>query len=200
MILPLSVTSAIARLNELIGEAESAHGSVIELQLRQAILSIAPGSIYAKSLDTDRYIHEETLWKATALRDDLQRGYGQTLISAAHSDVSADLIDYAEDLLSEHHTDPAILIAGGALESHLRRLADLYGVPYLDAKRKPIAPTTLNQNLVKAGAYDGIAGKQVTYWQGVRNEPAHGHYNTQTEDQVNLMLQGILQFVSAHPA
>lgn len=59
----------------------------------------------------------------------------------------------------------------------------------------PKKADTLNADLVKAGAYNILDQKSVTSWLDLRNKAAHGNYSDHTQEQVNLMLQGTLEFI-----
>lgn len=45
-----------------------------------------------------------------------------------------------------------------------------------------------------------LAQHQVTAWLGLRNNAVHGHYSAYAEQQVELMLQGVRNFISRLPA
>jgi hypothetical protein len=58
----------------------------------------------------------------------------------------------------------------------------------------------LNADLAKAGKYDKGDQKQVTAWLDLRNKAAHGKYTEYTKERVDLMLDGVRNFVSrVHP-
>ncbi|HNB18429.1 MAG TPA: hypothetical protein PLC15_23785, partial [Candidatus Obscuribacter sp.] len=59
---------------------------------------------------------------------------------------------------------------------------------------------TLNDDLAKAGVYTKVQQKNVTGWQGIRNEAAHGNFSAYNSEEVRLMLAGITAFVASLPA
>ena len=56
----------------------------------------------------------------------------------------------------------------------------------------------LNADLVKAGAYGVLEQKNVTAWLDLRNRAAHGKYDEYSIEQVNLMYQGVLNFIMTY--
>lgn len=58
----------------------------------------------------------------------------------------------------------------------------------------------VNADLAGARVYSSLDQKNVTAWLGLRNDAAHGHYNEYTGEQVALMLQGVRDFITRHPA
>jgi hypothetical protein len=120
------------------------------------------------------------------------------------AELFSDFLDMAQHLLGESFVDAAIVIAGGVLEEHLRKLSSKFAVDltYKDnsGKEFPKKLDRLNADLAKQTAYPSTMQKQITAWAGIRNDPAHGKYNLHTADQIDLMIHGIRLFVSSHPA
>jgi len=58
----------------------------------------------------------------------------------------------------------------------------------------------MNADLSRSGAYNVLDQKNVTAWLDLRNKAAHGHFSEYGLDQVELVLQGVRQFVSRLPA
>ncbi|MGN6387025.1 MAG: hypothetical protein ACTHMT_12385 [Verrucomicrobiota bacterium] len=101
----------------------------------------------------------------------------------------------AKYLLTQGYKDAAAVIIGSTLEAHLRKLATSRHLGVLDAQGKPKKATVLNAELKKSGAYEGGEEKQITAWLHIRNEAAHGHYQSYTADQVQLMASGVQDFM-----
>lgn len=57
----------------------------------------------------------------------------------------------------------------------------------------------MNADLVKANVYNKLDQKQVTAWLDLRNKAAHGKYTGYSKEQVDLMIQGIINFMSRIP-
>ena len=71
----------------------------------------------------------------TALREDYQAGYLQSIEQLIHGNVFADFL-MADELLQKPYKDPAAVLAGSVLEEHLRNLATTTGVPTTERERK----------------------------------------------------------------
>lgn len=166
----------------------------------------APGSSYRTYAESQlRQAKSTTIGNALALggilrglRSDLESGYLTSVSEQAHAEVFADLIEMAEHLLADRLIEPAAVTAGGALEAHLRALAEKNGVSTARAG-KPKRPGLLNDDLSKKQAYSKAEQKQITAWQGVRNSAAHAEGGLSRE-QVALMCQGVRDFIARYPA
>jgi hypothetical protein len=122
----------------------------------------------------------------------------QTIGELIHADTFSDLLELAEHLLSEKYKEAAAVMAGGALESHLRNLADKHktGSRHPDGKRKKVE--TIAQELVTANVFSSLEKKGITYWYGIRTEAAHGE--DVEASQVAQMIPDITAFISRYPA
>ena len=54
---------------------------------------------------------------------------------------------------------------------------------------------TLNADLAKAGIYGVLEQKNITAWLDLRNRAAHGKFGEYSQEQVELMYQGVLNFI-----
>lgn len=135
-----------------------------------------------------------------AARDEVVGGWAVTARGLVSAEIFGDFMEMARYLLSEHYKDAAAVVAGSALEEHLRQLARKHNVDlhYMDPKGKavPKKAEVLNADLVKAGVYTILQQKSVTAWLDLRNKAAHGQYSEYKAENVDLMVQGILQFMT----
>jgi hypothetical protein len=136
--------------------------------------------------------------------EDLEHGYLSTLPEMVHASTFADFLEMAEYLLKDGgYKDAAAVMAGGALEAHLRNLCEKHGI---DTHRMtpdgsvPKKADTLNADLARAAVYSKLDQKSVTAWLDLRNNAAHGHYGAYSSEQVVLLIQGIRDFISRLPA
>lgn len=138
-----------------------------------------------------------------SLSADLKAGYLRSVEVMIHGELFGDLLEMAQHLVDQGYKDAAAVIAGSALEAHLRQLAKQFGVSVESVTVKGTEPKKadlLNAELVKAGGYSGLDQKNVTAWLGLRNKAAHGHYDEYQKNQVALMVDAVRDFTSRHPA
>lgn len=138
-----------------------------------------------------------------AIHSDLDAGYLQSITELIHGDMFADFLEMAQHLLDEKYKDAAAVIAGSALEAHLRALCEKTSVPTetnVGGSTRPKKADTMNAELVKAGAYTKLDQKNVTAWLDLRNKAAHGKYAEYSEDQVRLMVDAVRDFLTRIPA
>ncbi len=136
---------------------------------------------------------------AKALLSDIENGYLQSFEEIIHGDLFADYVEMAAHLVENEYKDPAAVLAGNTLEVHLRQLCKKHGVAAEpDGKMKKTQ--TLNQDLVKAGAYTKFYQKSITAWLDIRNNAAHGKYDKYTAGQVKDLISFVRGFIEKYPA
>ena len=73
-------------------------------------------------------------------------------------------------------------------------------MPHSGAVRhsRPLAKKSdrLNADLAKAEVYSKLDQKQITAWLDLRNNAAHGKYGEYTEQQVNQLQSGVIEFMA----
>ena len=105
----------------------------------------------------------------------------------------------AEHLSNQGYKDPAAVLVGSVLEEHLRKLCLKNSLPVLVGVTHKKADS-LNADLAGASVYSKLDQKSVTAWLDLRNKAAHGRYTDYTKDQVQLMLDGVRNFMARHVA
>lgn len=141
---------------------------------------------------------EQVLGILKGLRQDIEAGYLQTIEEEIHADVFSEFLEMADHLSNEGFILPAAVVAGSALEAHLKALAEKFGVS-TQARGKPKRAGMLNDDLVNKETYRKAEHKQVVAWQAIRNSAAHGEQEF-SRDEVRLMTQGVRGFIARHPA
>ncbi|MFV1450562.1 hypothetical protein VBZ51_15505 [Maribacter sp. HS] len=114
------------------------------------------------------------------------------------SEIFADFLEMSKHFLDLKYKDPAAVMIGSTLEEHLRQLCNKHSVDTTFEKNGDLFPkkaNLLNANLVKAEAYGVLEQKNVTAWLDLRNRAAHGKYGEYSIEQVDLMYQGVLNFI-----
>lgn len=137
---------------------------------------------------------------AQALKSDLENDYLKSLSDIIQSEVFSDYLEMAEHLLNEGYKDPAAVIIGSTLETHLRELCKSNDIDTeiikSDGKNVTKKAEVMNADLVKKEVYSKMYQKQVTAWLDLRNNAAHGKYGEYKKEDVSLMLQGVRQFIT----
>lgn len=131
-----------------------------------------------------------------ALLDDLDCGHLANLRGLIRAEVFGEFIEQAQHLHDEGYWQPAAVVAGAVLEDHLRKLCDKYPHVVLPAKPKL---DFMNAELAKAGEYDVLVQKRITYLADIRNKAAHGRWNEFTSPDSHDLVQSVLRFLIDHP-
>ena len=217
-------SDAVAQLNALLDEYQrqkkdavkaSRYGFTPEVEIRTLIARFqaaidrltVPSSTYAKGVarlhslvKIDQDCRAELAGIATALRDDIQAGWLESVIELAHADTYEGYLEMAEGLASQGYKDAAAVIAGTSLEVHLKTLAVKYGVDLATTNGGPKKADTLNADLRKADVYNALEQKTVTAWLGIRNSAAHGNYGDYDVNRVVELIKGVRDFAIKYPA
>lgn len=135
-----------------------------------------------------------------ALKADIAEGWMTGVAELLHASTFDDFLDQSNELLVKGYKDPAAVVAGSALEAHIHLLCARHGVGVHLPGGQPKKADTMNADLVKAGAYNGLQAKSVTAWLGIRNASAHGDYGQYDKNQVRGMVDAVRDFISRHPA
>jgi hypothetical protein len=133
----------------------------------------------------------------TSACDQLKQGRIASLAEGVKAETVAECLEVAESLVASKHAVAAMVVAGGALEVHLRHLCVRFGL----SLPTPGSIEKYNQLLAQA-RNNGIAtisptdAKEVTSYGGSRNDAAHDPTTfSRTPDEVRLIIQGIRQFI-----
>jgi hypothetical protein len=140
---------------------------------------------------------------ALALKSDLETDALETAAELLHGELFADFMEMAQHLLSEGYKDASAVVAGAALESHLRQLCHKNSIPTdvsTNGQTRPKKADSLNSDLAGVNTITKLDQKSVTAWLDLRNKAAHGRFNEYTKEQVELVLSGIRDFMLRHPA
>jgi hypothetical protein len=121
-----------------------------------------------------------------------------SLIDAIHMESESDLLDQANVLVEANHCIAAAVIAGGALETHLRHYVTKHAFAFkgngsISAYNDAVASARKKAQ----GLYSTGDVKSVTAWGDCRNLAAHTPLDFKvTKDEVRLMIEGIRQFIA----
>lgn len=135
----------------------------------------------------------------SSVKTEIEEGWLNSIRGLISAEIFVDFIEMAEHLLAEGYKDAAAVMIGSVLEEHLRQLCVKNGISTTENKGGKTVPKRadlLNSELAKAGIYNLLDQKNVTAWLDLRNKAAHGKYSEYTKDQVSLMVQAILDFMT----
>jgi hypothetical protein len=135
-----------------------------------------------------------------AVKNEMEGGWSISVKTLISAEIFSDFLEMAFYLLTEDYKDAAAVMIGSTLEEHLRQLCQNASIP-LDITKpsgEMIAKKadTLNADLVKESVYNHLDQKNITAWLDLRNKAAHGKYNEYAKEQVQLMYQGVLDFMA----
>ncbi len=134
-----------------------------------------------------------------SIKDEIEGGWLISMKGLVTAEIFSDFIEMAEYLLSENYKDPAAVMIGSVLEEHLRQVCIKLGLEIEEDKHGKMTPKKadlLNADLAKAEAYSKLDQKAITAWLDLRNKAAHGKYSEYTKEQVVIMMQGIIDFMT----
>ncbi len=178
----------------------------LALRLKQTIKDIAPKNseywLYANSI-TEPY-SSNMIYNLTGilynLRDDCANDFLNSFKEMIDVEIFTDVLKQAEHLLSLNHFRAAAVVAGVALESHLRKLAEKNSIPITTNEGKYIKADSLNGELRKKEIIHSTINKSITSWLGLRNDAAHPDKKEINEGLLEPMIAGIRVFIEKYPA
>jgi hypothetical protein len=173
---------------------------------------IPPKSVQRKLLDERGIVPTEAhdtlntrISRLKALKDDFQKGFLGDLGLEIEAAIVADYMGQAEQLLAEGQSGkydyvPAAVLAGAVLEKSLRTLCDKQSpsISTVNNNGKPLTLTPLIDVLKKNNVFNELRAKQLRAWADIRNSAAHGQFDEFNRSQVDLMIQGINNFLANH--
>ncbi|MCI2429492.1 hypothetical protein LM602_06305 [Candidatus Acetothermia bacterium] len=149
------------------------------------------------------YLARQLVGVLDSLRADVSLGYLRSQRELLHGELFADFLEMAQHLLDEGYKDAAAVIAGSALEAHLRHLCQKANIP-IEIKSgggaTPKKADRLNADLASGKVYLKLDQKNVTAWLDLRNKAAHGLYDHYSAGQVALLISGVRDFITRNPA
>ena len=150
---------------------------------------------------SEEYKLERLLGVIKSLQNSVENGYLQNMKALIHGELFDDFVVMAEHLLDEGYKDASAVIAGGTLESHLRKLCELHSIPTtINGGKRPKKADQMNNELASSIVYEKLDQKNVTAWLDLRNKAAHAEYEKYNSEQVRLMISGVRGFIARYPA
>ncbi len=138
-----------------------------------------------------------------SIREDFSEGFLNDLIHQIEMKISSDYMEQAESLVEEktgstlNHI-PAAVLAGAVLEKRLKQLCleQIPEIPLFTDGGKPKTMNPLIEDLKKAGSVSGTRAKELKAWADIRNNAAHGNFESIVRSEVERMITGIKAFLS----
>jgi hypothetical protein len=129
----------------------------------------------------------------------LQDGHVRSFADTVRAETIMQCLNQAETLLAAKHTVPAMVLAGGALETHLHNLCVRFGLSWSGdgsiGKYKQALDQGRNQG--KQGLVTSSDTSLIESWGKDRNTAAHTPTAfTASQEQVGLTIDGIRQFIA----
>jgi hypothetical protein len=143
-------------------------------------------------VDVDQFAAAVGIMKAA--RAEYAGGYLFNTRALIAAEVFDEFLQQAEYLLQSGYHQPAAVVAGAVLEDGLRKLCDRHGIALPDNPKLD----RMNADLAKAGAYNVMTQKLVTYLAALRNKAAHGEWDKFSEADVATMLPQVRVFMATH--
>ena len=176
------------------------------LMLKQAIEDVAPRRseywLYAKSIK--KPYSPDMIYELGGVLKSLKHDYSNNFLNSFNemidADIFTDILEQAEYLLSQSYFRASAVVAGVALESHLRKLAEKNQIPIKNEEGKYVNADSLNGNLLKNQIIDKTMNKSITSWLGLRNDAAHPDAKQINDGMIEPMIAGIKVFIEKYPA
>jgi hypothetical protein len=156
-----------------------------------------------RSLDNTVRESQKLLGILRGLKNDYESGLFENLAELIETNVAADYLGQAEQLLTEGQPGkydhvPAAVLTGAILEDALRRLCDRQSPPIPTSKPNgdPKTLDPLISDLAKANVFNKIKADQLRSWAKIRNAAAHGEFGDFDRKDVEQMLVGVRNFLA----
>jgi len=133
-----------------------------------------------------------------SIKDEIENGWLISFKKLVSAEIFSDFFEMAKHLLDNGYKDAAAVMIGSLLEEHLRLLCKEHSIDIVIKKDGDCVPkksNRINDELAKSGVYSALDQKSVSAWLAIRNKAAHGEYGEYTKEQVNLIHDGVLDFI-----
>jgi hypothetical protein len=152
-----------------------------------------------KAINSEPEDIKQALGVLQAVKQELDGGWIFTIKGLVSAEIFSDFLEMSDYLLSENYKDPAAVMIGSVLEEHLRQLCVKCGISVeiiKDGKSFSKKADLLNSELSASDIYNKLDQKSITSWLDLRNKAAHGKYGDYSKEQVAIMYQGVINFIS----
>lgn len=163
---------------------------------------------YYKSLEeVMKYRYEHSLKSGIGIikniKKEIESGWISSIKSIVSAEIFSDFLENAQYLIDMDYKDPAAVMIGGVLEQHLHYLSIDNDIKITrknkEGKEIPLKADHLNNELAKKQIYNKLVQKNVTAQLDLRNKSAHANYSEYDTEQVKMMYNFVLDFISKYP-
>lgn len=146
----------------------------------------------------ERWVRDELIGIFRTAISLLRNGYLRSLADGIRAETVSQCLDQAVTLARAGYTAAAMVLAGGALETHLRALCVRFGLSWQGngsiASYKQALDQARNQGA--QGSVSSSDSSQVESWGKDRNDAAHSPATfAKTSEQVGHIVEGVRQFL-----
>ncbi|HMU66801.1 MAG TPA: hypothetical protein PKE57_06640, partial [Cellvibrionaceae bacterium] len=171
-----------------------------------SFIAMVYGNKHSHYTEFDRWVDDSYEYKAQqghaillSIQKEIEGGWIFSVKRLVSAEIFKDFLEMAEHLLIQKYKDPAAVMIGSVLEENLRQLCITNNIETdfeKDGIFIPKKADRLNADLANAMIYSKLDQKAVTMWLDLRNKAAHGKYEEYSHVQVELMLQGVTDFLA----
>lgn len=126
-------------------------------------------------------------------KENYEKGYIFDQKALIEANLLGSALQQAEDLFSNKYLQAAAIVAGVALETHLKSLCEQKAIVITEANPGIQA---YNQGLYKAKVYSQPQMQEIATWGSIRNAAAHGNWGEFTKDHIDMMIKGVTRFLN----
>lgn len=124
-----------------------------------------------------------------AAKEDFEGGYLSSVRNLVQAEVFSTELEQARELLNSGYRLPSAVICGVVLETNIRNLCVLHGLPLGKLDK-------MNADLTKAGQYNTLVQKRITALAAIRNSAAHGNLGDFHDIDVKSMIEEVERLVA----
>jgi hypothetical protein len=138
-----------------------------------------------------------------SIKNDIEGDWIFSLKDLVSGEIFSDFLDMGKYLLNENYKDASAVVIGSVLESHLRYLCSKNGIDTViskgEGKNIPKKADLMNIELCKAGIYNMLQQKNIAACVDLRNNAAHGKYESYGKEEVRNMLNLVNHIITTYP-
>jgi len=146
---------------------------------------------YVSALDGDLASADICFGILQSAYKDYENGYIFKIRSILTAELGDTLIEKAKSLLKGGHKNISCVVCGISLELAVKNLCENNDISIPEKSKTE----QLNIELRKSNVYNESMRKQISYWLALRNYGAHGDWDEYSDQDINLMINGVERFI-----